>query len=747
VTALSTSKRPVGRSGLALACILGGLLATASPAAGSVPPGFQEQIVFSGLTEPTAVRFSADGRVFVAEKSGLVKLFDGVNDPTPDVFADLRTQVHNFWDRGLLGLELDPGFPASPYVYVLYAYDFDPAVPGDFPRWGTPGVTSDPCPNPPGATSDGCVITGRLSRLQASGNAMTGSEQVLIADWCQQYPSHSVGSLGFGADGALYATAGDGASFTFADHGQDGNPVNPCGDPPNEGGALRSQDRRTSADPTSLDGAIIRIDPATGNPMPDNPGAGDTNARRIIAHGFRNPFRFTIRPGTNEVWAGDVGWRKWEEIDRMSGPGAPVENYGWPCYEGTGRQLDFDAADLALCESLYAAGPGTVTAPYFSYQHDRDVAPEDPCPTGSSSISGLAFYEGGPYPAGYDGALFVADYSRDCIWAMRAGAGGLPDPSQVEPFVPGAANPVDLQIGPSGDLFYVDFTGGTVRRIRFLSGNQAPTAVASADPTTGSAPLTVQFDGTASSDPDPGDTLTYAWDLDGDGAFDDATTSQPTRTYTEGTYSARLRVTDLDGASDTSDPITITAGANAPPSVVIDVPAAGTTWQVGQTVSFSGHATDAEEDDLPPSALSWSLVLQHCPSNCHSHPIQSFPGVSGGSFSAPDHDYPSYLELSVTATDSGGLTDTETIRLDPKTKVLRFKSSPRGADVTVDGVAQTAPFQRTVILGSAHTITAAPTMIHRGRQYAFVAWSDGGARTHEIVAGATNAYSAIYQRA
>ena len=66
---------------------------------------------------------------------------------------------------------------------------------------------------------------------------MTGSEQVLVEDWCQQYPSHSTGTVDFGPDGALYASAGDGASFTFTDYGQDGNPVNPCGDPPGGVGA------------------------------------------------------------------------------------------------------------------------------------------------------------------------------------------------------------------------------------------------------------------------------------------------------------------------------------------------------------------------------------------------------------------------------------------------------------------------------------------------------------------------------
>src|SRR6266511_1712897 len=98
-------------------------LASGRGEAATLPSGFQEQIVFSGLTQPTNIEFAPDGRVFVAQKNGVIKIYDNLADPTPDVFADLSVAVHNQWDRGLLGLALAPNFPTSPWVYVLYTYD------------------------------------------------------------------------------------------------------------------------------------------------------------------------------------------------------------------------------------------------------------------------------------------------------------------------------------------------------------------------------------------------------------------------------------------------------------------------------------------------------------------------------------------------------------------------------------------------------------------------------------------------
>jgi PKD repeat protein len=518
--------------------------------------------------------------------------------------------------------------------------------------------------------------------------------------------------------------------------------------PTAQGGALRSQDLQTGGDPVSLDGAVLRVDPATGAGLSGNPlfTSTDANARRIIAYGLRNPFRFTFRPGTSELWVGDVGWNDWEEINRIPSPTDPtVENFGWPCYEGNNSQAGYDSANLSICENLYAQ-PGADTKPYHAYHHTSKVANES-CPTGSSSIAGLAFEfnSGGTYPAEYDDALFFADYSRDCIWVMPKGADGRPAPGLVRPFVQGAANPVNLEMGPDGNLYYPDFDGGTVRRIRYVGSS--PTAEATATPTTGSPPLTVSFDGTGSRDPD-GDALAYAWDLDGDGAFDDSTSSQPTYVYTTaGTYTASLRVTDTRGLTGT-DTVTITVTGNTAPTATITAPTAGTTWRVGDLISFSGSATDAQDGNLPASSLSWDLVLHHCPSNCHTHPLQSLPGVAGGSFSAPDHEYPSYLELRLTATDSGGLTDTESLRLDPRTVVLTFQtSSPGGLTLVVNGTAQTATFTRTVIVGSRNSISAPSPQTKGGKTYLFRSWSDGGGQTHDIVAPASpTTYTARFRR-
>ena len=148
--------------------------------AADLPAGFRDYSVLTNLNKPTAVEFAADGKVVIAEKSGTIKVFNDLKDSTPEAtYSQLRTNVHNYWDRGLLGFKLHPSWPANPNIYALYAHDA--AIGGTAPRWGTANAADDNCPAPPGGTDDGCVISGRLSKLTLSGANLT--EQVLIEDW------------------------------------------------------------------------------------------------------------------------------------------------------------------------------------------------------------------------------------------------------------------------------------------------------------------------------------------------------------------------------------------------------------------------------------------------------------------------------------------------------------------------------------------------------------------------------------
>jgi len=466
---------------LAVAVVLTGLgppvaESSAQTPAGKLPPGFHDSVVLGGLTRPTAIAFSRDGRIFVAEQAGTIRVFQNLSDTAPALFADLSTDVNSLWERGLLGLALAPRFPSDPHVYVLYSRDAK--IGGTSPLW------NDQCPTPPGMLADGCVVSGRLARLQAVGNTAAGGEQVLLDGWCQQFPTHSIGTIRFAPDGSLYASGGDGAGFLFADWGQRGSPGsptprNPCGDPPagvgglerpptSEGGSLRAQSLRRLHGPALLNGTVIRVNPANGNALPTNPLASsrDPVARRIVAYGLRNPFRFTFRPGTSELWIGDVGEYLWEEVDR-----APplrrgvVPNFGWPCFEGPFGHHSFSR--LSLCATLT---PKQTVYPYFAYNHWQQAVPLDGCSVKpGAAISGLAFYTGSSYPAGYRNGLFFSDYTRGCIWFMPAGSGRLPDPHKVRIFMTGAGGPVDLEAGPGGDLFYVDLNGGDVHRITFGS--------------------------------------------------------------------------------------------------------------------------------------------------------------------------------------------------------------------------------------------------------------------------------------
>lgn len=709
-------------------------------------PNMAFQPVFSGLNLPTNVEFSPDGRVYVAEKSGLVKLFDSLNDTTPTVVADFRTNVHNFWDRGLLGMTLDPAFTTGrPYIYVLYTYDA--TIGGTAPKWGTVGGSDDGGGTNPSV--NGITASARLSRFAVDANGiMTGSEQVLINDWDQQFPSHSIGDVKFGPDGYLYVSAGDGASFNLVDSG--GLGTNPFPDPVNEGGALRAQDILSDGDPATLDGSIIRIDPNTGAAAPGNPysSSPDANKRRVIANGLRNPFRITFKPGTSELFIAETGWNTWEEINRIPNATDTVaENFGWPAYEGDGPQPGYQGANLPLLNQLYA-NPSLVTKPFFTYNHASAVVSGSGEPTGGSTPTGVAFYDSASYPLAFKGALFFCDFARQRIYVMYTGPDGQINKNSVQ--VIGTSDPVELTAGPNGDIFAVNLYGGTITRLVATGYSRPPVVSLVTDKTTGALPLTVNFDGSASVDPDGGQ-LTYAWDLDGDGDFDDSTAAKPVFTYTlPADTTVRLKVTDIAGLSATAS--VVIRPANTAPVPTIALPSTTLTYAVGDTINFAGSATDAEDGTLAASQLSWSLAIVHAndidPTNTHEHAITSFNGVANGNFVAPDHEAPSWLVLRLTATDSRGLATTTSLRINPKTVTLSFTTTPAGLKITFNGTEYTGAFSKTVNVNSANSLSAAAAQALSGTNYNFASWSQGGAASQIFNAPAVaTTYAATYTAA
>lgn len=736
----------------------------ASPAPAAAPPetpvGFQDTVAIAGLDTPTAVAFAFDGTAFIATKDGRIRAFD--YDADTDEFeqvvsstlvADISENVHNFHDRGLTGIAVDPqlGSPGHNYVYVNYAYNRDPRDnPAIVPKWSAPDTmeADDGCPF--WASMDpvetGCVIDIRVSRIPmtyqgVNGWVAEGPEEPLVESACMQFDSHASGDVVIGPDGYLYASAGDGASYDTEDWGQAGNP---CGDPPNEGGSLRSQDIRTGADPLSLSGSIFRVNRENGTAA----NGSTNNADRIVAVGQRNPWRLAFRPGTTELWSGDVGSEYWEEINRTDVAGGVPVNLGWPCYEGAAgavqKNVGWDAQDKPICENLYAAQattPGTVKPPYFSYRN-RDgglMTPGENCLEGTSSISGIAFVpSSSDYPAEYKDSLYFNDYARGCIWRLGKLPNGDPNPGSITPFVEAAPVPVGIEIGPGGDLYYVDLGivdglpspgAGAIHRVVYTPANQAPVATLTASAPYGAGLLTVDFDASGSTDAD-GDPLTYQWSLDGDGLFDDGGGTTRTKVYASaGARTVQVKVSDGNGGNSTKS-VFVTPG-NDSPTLTSVTPAGSLTWTVGDTIDFAATATDPEQA-LPDSAFTWSLVIEHCPSVCHSHPITTWTGQRTGSFVAPDHEYPSDLLLKVTVTDAAGAIDSQTVKIFPKSASMSFRSVPTGAALTVAGHGVFAPNTQTFIRGHYFNVVAPATRSFQGVDYEFSSWSDGGAIAHGV---------------
>src|SRR5581483_4428854 len=256
-------------------------LLTTSAYAATLPTGFIETRVVSGLSNPTSFEIAPDGRIFVTQQHGELRVIkNGVLLANP--FLTVNTETTG--ERGLLGVAFAPDFATSltPYVYIYYT------------------VLSTPRHN-------------RISRFLANGDVAGGSEEVLVdLDNLSSATNHNGGAIHFGPDGKLYAAVGENAN---------------------------SSNAQTLANRL---GKILRYN-ADGTIPTDNPFYDEaTGANRSIwALGLRNPFTFSFQPGTGRMFINDVGQSSQEEIN----DGIAGSNYGWPTCEGSCNPPDSDFRD------------------------------------------------------------------------------------------------------------------------------------------------------------------------------------------------------------------------------------------------------------------------------------------------------------------------------------------------------------------------------------------------------------------
>ena len=664
----------------------------------AAPSGFVLEDVVTGLNQGVVFDFASDGRIFIGEKGGVVRVFeDGKLMGAP--FIDLSDQVNSRHDRGMLGLAVHPDFPAQPYVYLLFTYD--------------PPELSDSDVGGPDGNGARVSRLIRVTADEAKGYnvAVPGSEKVLLGTnstfanigdpeqrngppSCEEggvyvrdclpadEQSHTIGTVRFAPDGSLMVGNGDGANYTKSEP---------------------YTTRALSLD--SLAGKIMRIHPLTGEGYVDNPfydGDPDSNRSKVYSLGLRNPFRFAVHPTMGEPFIGDVGRGTWEEVN--TGEGA---NFGWPCYEGGGgenlQQGGFRS--LSFCQDFYENEEAT--PPLYSYTRSGT----------SASVQVGDFYTGTRYPDEYQGALFITDYNQRWIRTLTFDADG--SVADVNDF--GTEHGVVQMVAePGGDLYLMNIREGKLKRLRYTAaGNTPPRAQAEATNASGSVPLTVSFTGDSSAD-DDGDALSYAWD------FGDGTTSSeanPAHTYEEvSLYRARLTVTDTAGASNT-DTVLIEAGTAQPVAVILS-PEDGATYTVGDQVPFL--ASDQGETLTDAEDFSWSLKLNH---NEHQH-FDQLPPTMGedGAFAVPDHGDNTSLELCLEVMQNGNKSDPSCVTLTLNMVEYTLETEPSGLSLNWEGVERTTPFTVTTNVNARQQLSA----LAEQEGLDFVRWSDGGERIHDI---------------
>lgn len=624
--------------------------------------------------EPIDMAVMADGRVLHTARNGEIRLTDPDSGATDIV---TRVPVYNNSEDGLQTVTLDPDFATNSWVYLYYA-----PLTMDAPYVTSTPTGSSPNTLPAGQTAaywDQWKGYNQLTRAkwdEESDSIDLSTEQVILKVEAQRGQCcHVGGDVDFDDNGNVYLSTGDNTPASTPG----ANGFAPNNNAPGSNPGFDS--RRGAGNTNDLRGAILRVHPEEDGSytIPEgNLFAEGTELTRpeIFVMGVRNPFRMDVDPATNSVTWGDYGPDA-GAADPARGPMGFVEwqstsidqpmNGGWPYCTADSRNYNewdyatatpgpfFDCAAGAENNSTLNTGlavlpPATEATLYYGDNTGDQPWPEltDFSPAGGQGPMGGPVYHydaDNPsttkFPEYWDEKAFFAEFSQDYLAAFTMDW-PTNEVTAIEQFLPNDAletngqpitdSPIDIEFGPDGSLYVLDYGDGFFRqnpdaglyRIDYSPGNKAPQAKITADPISSStAPLTVEFDGSDSVDPEGGE-LTYEWDFDGDGTFD-ATGVEASYTYEElGRYTARLRVTDPDGRIGITS--TVISVGNIAPTINLNQPANGTFFDWGQAVPFRITTDDPEDGTATVcSRLTWTFGLGH---DQHAHPLSQGSGCT-----------------------------------------------------------------------------------------------------------------------
>ncbi|HEU4465469.1 MAG TPA: PQQ-dependent sugar dehydrogenase, partial [Agromyces sp.] len=620
----------------------------------------------AGVGEPIDLAVLPDSRVLHTTRGGQVRL----TDPSQGTTTVVNTiDVYANSEDGLQTITLDPDFEENGWVYLYYA----PRV-MDAPYPTTTATGSAPNTLPAGADAsywDQWKGYNQLSRFKwnaATSSLDLATEQKIIKVEVQRGQCcHVAGDVAFDNDGNVLLATGDNTPAGTPGAGG----YAPMNDRPGFNPGFDA--RRGSGNSNDLRGKILRIDVQEDGsytiPSGNLFAPGTAGARpEIFAMGLRNPFRIDFDPVTGAVTWGDygpdagtanpdrgpMGYVEWQSTT------VPI-NGGWPFCHGPNANYSnwdyetltvrgwYDCAGTLVNPSPYNTGLQNLpsaTAPQLWYGDQPTHQPWPEFGSGGQAPMGGPTYRydeentsATKFPAYWDGKAFMGEFSRDRIFAFSQDDPDGPV-TKIEDFLPNSAlvaagmpvwdNVMDMEFGPDGSLYVLDYGDGFFRpnpdaglyRVDYVVGIKGPRAVLDASVTSGDGPLAVEFDASGSSHPDDLG-LSYAWDFENSGTFTEGDAVE-SYTYTEdGQYQARVRVTDTSGRVSLAS-VTITVG-NTAPVVEIVSPVDGSFTDWGDEVAFEVKVTDPDET-IDCSRVLWSYGLGH--DNTHTHPLFTGSGCT-----------------------------------------------------------------------------------------------------------------------